>query len=428
MKFALIAVLAMSTAAFGAVLDFYPNASGDGVTWSDVNNWLDVTTDTKIFPPTSNPLNTYLGAIPTSLEDVYIRTGGTVTYNTTAEARKVIVGGDDYRDASGNEVPMGASQLDINGGMLTLGFSGGDTVIGNEDDGYMNLYDGVVVNTRYLKIGEDSDFTGRYGEVNIYGGTYFATYKNYWGRNIGNTGVFNLHDGVVMISSGNLGRDGAEGYINIMGGTWNARDFWLGDKELGDIDNDGIPEMYTGGGHVDLIAGQLDWRSLPANGGFNINNAKSEVIVRETFTTPSIDGPFGGKISSGGGGSGGALRFEVGDSANGLFDTHGKLDYTNGLIDIIDNTTTPLAPGTVLVLVRTRDYNAGANNGSMNVGQYQLDSYNQLPGAIGQLSVRLVADGSLDGFTEELILTIPEPATLSLLVLGGLAIIRRRRS
>jgi hypothetical protein len=427
-KIALIVVCAMSVAASGANLDFYPNASGDGISFSDVNNWIDVTSNDDIYPPTADPGNFYPGTLPDSIDDrAYIRDNATVTVGVgdVLDVYRIYVGGAD--DYSTGGVGGGPSTLNISGGLLTIQ---NEIYVGDDYDGTLNQTGGTAICPDDFRMGQAGRLDGRYGEFNLTGGTWFDQRRHYWGRYKGNTAVFNLDGGVFMASSGNPGYQGGSCWMNIMSGTYNARDFWAGGSYDVDLDDDGINDVRdVGEAYINLHGGQLDWRGLAANGGWNLLGSKAEIIVHDTFNTPDIDGVNGARVWVPSWSNGGSmLRFEVGATTSGLLDLHGYIDMALGGIDIIDTGGSSLAPGTVVVLAVTRDWNSGANPASMTIPQVILDAYNFSPGAIGQLSVQTVTDAAEgDGVRQELWLTIPEPATMSLLALGGLALIRRRK-
>jgi len=439
---AVVAVLAAG--AFGAAMDY--NGFGGVMTpadWAELNVTWDPGSYTGVF------------RWPTTGDRAHVRNGATTALNTFMEVDQFAVGGKAATAGDGGPViPMPTSRLDLRDG-AHLKLVTGDSVdfaCGAGYYGIVNQYAGSLLTVNEAAAGDGktnfriaSSSNDNAGVYNLYGGTIdldAAAYVNFHvGAKDGAVGVFNQYGGLVdgwspdkgyiYIGSGSKSDDaaaGGTGTFNRVGGSFiwdnatNSPRCYVG--------------RYSGEGHMNVTGGYT-WLGADINLGTTKEGAGyaygtlsltgGTLWMRGNIHTGGSDGlgaPIAGsRMTFGQGASvltgGGIYAWSTDTELELLIDSTSNFDITmQGLVRLtsmdaivtVDSAFTPTA-GMQWTVITAGDTDL--------TGMGTLTSNYNVPGESWVL---------LEDVNNDLILQyIPEPATLTLLALGGLALIRRRR-
>jgi len=254
------------------------------------------------------------------------------------------------------------------------------------------------------------------GEMTVSGGTSLASQIGAIGRFNGSTGTVTVTDAGTSWTSGSLYLGG---WVNGAGGTGS-----LTVTNSGQVNVTKAIKLY-GGGTLTLGGGSVTCASLDntAGGQFRFTGGELHVVtylgslVNDGGTicpgvSPGLTTVQGDLVMNAG-----LLEIELGGLLRG--DEYDAMVVT-GLLEL---------GGTLDVLL----YDAGSGPFAPQLGDtFDILDWGSLTGQFGQIDLPALAAG-LDWNTSALYTTgelsvVPEPATLSLLALGGLAMIRRRRA
>jgi len=268
-----------------------------------------------------------------------------------------------------------------------VGSTCGELTVGTSYEGTMNIQNGATLTT----MGDSliGRFNGSKGTMTVTGsGTSWTTTGNLhlggYSGGLGGLGTLNVNSGAVKVN--NLLKIWDAGTANLSGGTLSAATI---DHTHGGTFN------FTGGVlHVGMFQGNLvnQGGAICPGGSPGLTTVQGDLVMNAGLIEIEL---------------GGLLRGDLYDAivVTGLLEVGGTLDVL-----LYDDGSGPFAPQ----LENTFDI---------------LD-WGSLTGQFGQLNLPTLAAG-LDWDTSALYTTgdlrvVPEPATLSLLALGGLAALRRR--
>lgn len=323
--------------------------------------------------------------------------GGTVTAHGFESAGGSFRFLDGMMTVGGGPLNFAARHLSISG-MWTdekptfvldgaVGSTCGELTVGTSYEGTMNIQNGATLTT----MGDSliGRFNGSKGTMTVTGsGTSWTTTGNLhlggYSGGLGGLGTLNVNSGAVKVN--NLLKIWDAGTANLSGGTLSAATI---DHTHGGTFN------FTGGVlHVGMFQGNLvnQGGAICPGGSPGLTTVQGDLVMNAGLIEIEL---------------GGLLRGDLYDAivVTGLLEVGGTLDVL-----LYDDGSGPFAPQ----LENTFDI---------------LD-WGSLTGQFGQLNLPTLAAG-LDWDTSALYTTgdlrvVPEPATLSLLALGGLAALRRR--
>jgi len=282
--------------------------------------------------------------------------------------------------------------------------------VGYEGRGVLNITGGGIVNSGWGYIGHSSGSTGEV-TVDGTGSTWTNSSELYVGKY--GSGILNITGGgAVNSSTGYIeSRSTGEVMVKGAGSKWtNSSYLYVGRKDSGTLN-------ITDGGAVSNNIGFIGYKS----------GSMGEVTVDglDSIFTNSSDLYIGGGDLYGHYGSG-MLNITDGGlvSVAGILIIDGDLDG-DGFVN--------MSTGGMLALYGDADDSLidflGLVNGTDAIRYWDdsVSDWADITGATyGQdYMLSYLTEGDLAGYT---MLTVPEPATLSLLVLGGVAMLRRRRS
>jgi len=443
--FSCLVVLVLASGVMAATMDYQ-----GGSTVMTAADWYQLNVS---WDPSST---TGLPRWPTTGDQCMLRNGAAATLNTFLECDRFTVGGYEILDTSGGSVvPMPPSTLNLASDAHLKIVTGSSVQFntGNRYTGIVNQYPGSLVEmdektaaggdgkTNFQVASSTDDAVGTY---NMYGGTLDLKGDQYVNFNIGckpgATGVFNMYDGLVSCQSVSkgyvyLGRGGStsgdgNGTFNMMGGSFicdssdQKTNFYIGRYAgEGHLNVTGGymfvgKRMYVGvsksgsgytTGTASFTGGTLHMRdSLEIGSGDNVSSTgEGHVTFGQDFSMISTGWMYHNGVSS----SlevliSSAKDFDILFTGNVILDMarlDGIVTVQGGYTPTAGQSWKVIDAGNAVVLS-----NPGPLQSSYPTGRWYFvhDTANQ--------DLRL--------------LYIPEPATLSLLALGGLALIRRRRS
>ena len=293
----LILLALVGTSSAQIIFDFYPNGTGDQVTWANTASWWRYTTgDAGLYPREVDggvrgnwPGDaTFYGA-----NAVYIRQANTVTIGsgTTGISGDLRIGTPTFEDAGGSLVSFGPSTLTIKAGG-TLNNSNGTGVTIGGYGGTLNMEPGsVFLNQRWElgSLGETSTLAASTGVWNQTGGSFWAGQKTFIGH-VRGVGIYNMSGGTAGFNFFHLGTTGTggtvagQGYATITGGYIHSREVYVGFSEEG----------AGCWGELNLLGGT--WAFIGSNGhqggqsGFSVEKGIVRVGkgFRQDFSTPGL--------------------------------------------------------------------------------------------------------------------------------------------
>ncbi len=426
-----LVILALASGATAAFMDYQGgSAIMTAADWSEMNVTWDPTSTSAVAPHW-----------PTSVDDVTIRNGATTTLNTFVEVNKFKIGGYAVLDTSGGvKQPMPASTLEIvSGGHLK---AVNDFRIADAYDGTVNMYEGSMVELDESTVGDGKSWwyvgrgAGLNGQMNIYGGTVrtdASVYSNlYIGRD-DSIGEVHQYGGLVDIHSPTkgylyIGRDSGTGtgsYI-LEGGSFLHRNDTNDSRNY--IGRYGGTSVWKQTGGYAWFGGSMNIGSSSDTKGISMAYASflggtTQVLSSIYFggTHSTLLSPIaGGRITYGqdavfqaGGGFGAYSNWTEME-----FVIESAADFSVYFAQVINMDNLDIVV-TVGAYVPTIGEQWIAMTSGIDVSTLGIQTVTT------NLGGWLVID---DTVNNQLILEyVPEPATLTLLVLGGLALIRRRR-
>lgn len=317
---------------------------------------------------------------------------GTLSFNTLYLGNNV-----------SNTFTMNAGTMDIQGD-CRMG-QGGQT-------GTLNQYGGAIQHTgSFFIVGGVSGGTGGKGVYNIWDGSLVVNNRMYagWWKD----GEINIYGGSVTANNMDSATDGADGVVNLMGGSLTV----TGTAQYG----------YKAGLQTDFVqtGGTASFGTLILGGGGSGGTANY------TISDGTLD--VGGTLNVGTSGTG--LFKVVGDDATILVDGYTQnaastleLDITGGISPINVDGTVSLAGALQLDSLPPPQWlpiilNDGTDAVVGIFAGLPEGTWFTPPGLEGLVQITyLWGDGN-----DVALYGIPEPGTMSLLGLGALALIRRRR-
>jgi len=286
-----------------------------------------------------------------------------------------------------------------------------DVYIGKDSVGMLSITSSDAVNNRISYIGYSSGSTG---EVTVDG--YGSTWANGGGISVGGWG---------------------KGTLNITaGGTVSSFDGRIGAQygSTGEVIVDGVGSVWTNNNILYVGSSNSSGMLNITNGGSVSNSAGYIGGLVTEITTVTVDG-FGSKWSN---------RYDLNIGSYGTDMGNSLLEITNGgLVSVAGSLTIwenmngfedgsiHMATGGMLALNGQADSSLAEFLGliSGNDAIYYWDNsilnwIDIADATYGQdYTLTYITEGDLDGYT---ILTVPEPATLALLSLGGLLLRKRK--
>jgi autotransporter family porin len=337
--------------------------------------------------------------------------------------------------------------------------NGGDLVIGDSGTGTLNITNGGAVSNTWGYIGYDP---GTVGTVTVDGAGSTCTMSDYLYIGFSGTGTLNItNGGAVTISRGaNIGyKADSVGTVTVDGAdsTWGVSwDIMLGSIATGrgtlEISNggaasnggdgyigysvgsvctafvDGAGSTWTNTGY--LCVGEEGTGMLNITNGGAVSSSGTAYLGRQSGSTGtvSVDGAGSTWANSGSLFVGNTGTGTLAISNGGLVSVGGSLtiDTNSGGSSFVD-----MSLGGQLALL------GSANNrtdfltlvgGGGEIRYWDGEAWSNITGAGGSdYSVVAMTGGDLDGYSVLTVTAVPEPATMSLLALGGLALLRRRK-
>jgi hypothetical protein len=311
-------------------------------------------------------------------------------------------------------------------GVGTFMMSGGTMNLGNTEVGWQNLFlgrdgatgsatiSGGVLSTGTLQVGDE---LGSVGSLIVSGGTITTgEIGNTNAMNIGNdggTGIATISDGTINISGYlNVGNDSditdevetpSNGLLEMLGGTINIgfADTPLDWRDLRIGYNDSVGVMNMSGGTINI------------NGGIRVGSTNIQVI-EEPYE--EILHPGTGTLTMTGGmiSAADANALEI-----GVLDSTGWVDLLAGIIMagdlVIENGGMNITKGTLMLAGDKSETILGYVDSGL------ITAYGGMAGASVEYDYDI---RNLDMTT---VTAIPEPATVALLSLGALVMLRRRK-
>jgi len=463
----------LAAGAAGQYFDFYPNASGDGSSWTNANNWVRFNNyDLNKYPP--YPDNAYYsGAYPnmtTIAHIAYIRDQASVTIASGESIRmsEVDVGGIYYYDDSHPVLPRTKSTLTVNGGTLNCEQY---LFVGGVYDGDVILKPGSQITTLEFRVAfpdasvgwsptstfrvEGGYFSGHRSEVGNNGMTGYVeqtggTAKYNW-LNLGygdsggaGTGIYNLYGGLLAPTEFAIGNStyAGTGHLNLMGGTVSFNGTSPTPGGFFGVNRGSV--KLGKGFHCDVTGSSNDCRYVQGSLGSLIVELKNiaEFGYMSVARDVTLGGTFQAMVAPG-------ASWNIGDTFEVLRSRNSTISATQAFLDSYNLVSDRYfnigldSDGLILTAIKSpgasQPHPGDANNdGAVNVGDLGI-----LAGNWGQ-SPRTWAQGNFTtpdtvvdvgdlgvlagnwGWTAPPSLPAPEPASLMLLSLGGLALLRRR--
>jgi hypothetical protein len=358
-----------------------------------------------------------------------IVTGGVGTLSTCAISANVVnVSGGAVYSWTGtaptcyNETAINAVTVNVTGGTIQAGSS--DWVYGIQA-GTVSVYSGAVINVTNTPYECPWKYGISTGVANIYGGTITSSPCGYTYAVSASSGGF-IQDGNI---TGTVAVGG--GTMNISGGTiagaGGSNSYWNGVQGNGCL---GTIEQR--GGTVNITGGSIAGAGGNWNVGYTVIGGVANIYSGATINVKAGIAGFGGGFNDGVAMVGGTVNVcggsvVVDDSSRAsLADA---LRVAGGVLNIYGGHITFQGP-----LNGASTGGIEAQGGTINVYGSSFDyPYGPITATSGTLTGTLT-DGATINLTfyqqssgEIILHPAPEPATLSLLILGGVTILRRRK-
>lgn len=349
---------------------------------------------------------------PSISSETNYTTAGDLTVGDTAVGAVDVAGGKTLTVTTltylGNAA-SGAGTANVTGAGSTWTASG-TTNVGFQGRGEVNLTGGGTWTTAAGKLNYIGSSSGSSGTVDIDGAGSIWTDSGTTVVGSFGTGVVNLTNGGEWTTTANVNgstyiglSSGSSGTVTVdgAGSTWTTSG--PGYTRVGSSGT-GVVNLTNGGMWTSLVRTYIGLDSA-GSGTVNIDGAGS-TWTASGDTRVGNDGTGVVKLTNGG--------LMVAESTLSIGGNNSFIDMSSGGILMIGGDATDLSGFLALIggsgIIRYWDGSDWSNITNADASSY---------------SVEAITSGDFAGYT---MLTVPEPATMSLLALGGIALLRRRRN